>query len=59
MQKEKRFYTVAQLVEFFGKDVISKSSIHQRIKKGEIPTKVIGQKHLIPASWVNDFLKEE
>ena len=54
--KERKFFTVAQLVEYFGNGVISRCSVYAMIKKGDIPTVRIGERILIPASWVEQFV---
>lgn len=54
--KERKFYTVSQLIEYFGSGVISRGSIYLKIKRGEIPTVRIGERILIPASWVEQFV---
>lgn len=54
--KERKFFTVAQLIEYLGNGVISKGSIYLMIKKGEIPTVRIGERILIPATWVEQFM---
>lgn len=54
--KERKFFTVAQLIEYLGNGVISKGSIYLMIRKGEIPTVRIGERILIPATWVEQFM---
>ena len=54
--KERKFFTVSQLVEYFGNGVISRGSIYLMIKRGEIPTVRIRERILIPASWVDQFI---
>lgn len=54
--KERKFFTVSQLVDYFGNGVISRGSVYLMIKKGEIPTVRIGERILIPASWVEQFV---
>ena len=39
--KERKFFTVSQLVEYFGNGVISRGSIYLMIKRGEIPTVLV------------------
>ena len=36
--KERKFFTVSQLIEYFGNGVISRGTIYLMVKKGEIPT---------------------
>lgn len=54
--KERKFFTVSQLVDYFGNGVISRGSVYLMIKKGDIPTVRIGERILIPASWVEQFI---
>ncbi len=54
--KERKFFTVSQLIEYFGNGVISRGSIYLMIKKGEIPTVRIGERIFIPATWVEQFM---
>ena len=54
--KERKFFTVSQLIEYFGNSVISRGTIYLMIKKGEIPTVRIGERILIPATWVEQFM---
>lgn len=54
--KERKFFTVSQLVEYLGQGVISRGTIYLMIKKGDIPTVRIGERILIPASWVEQFV---
>ncbi len=54
--KERKFFTVSQLVEYLGQGVISRGTIYLMIKKGDIPTVRIGERILIPASWVDQFI---
>lgn len=54
--KDRKFFTVSQLIEYFGNGVISRGSIYLMIKKGEIPIVRIGERILIPASWVDQFM---
>ncbi len=54
--KERKFFTVSQLIEYFGNGVISRGTIYLMIKKGEIPTVRIGERILIPAAWVEKFM---
>lgn len=54
--KERKFFTVSQLIEYFGNGVISRGTIYLMVKKGEIPTVRIGERILIPATWVKQFM---
>lgn len=54
--KDRKFFTVSQLVTYLGDGVISRGTIYLMIKKGEIPTVRIGERILIPASWVDQFI---
>ena len=53
----KKFYTVTEFHELVG-DVVSKAQVYRMIRKGDIPVKYIGQKVLIPAVWVDNFLDD-
>lgn len=44
--KERKFFTVSQLVEYFGNGVISRGSIYLMIKRGEIPRFVLVNAYL-------------
>lgn len=57
MDYKRKFYTVAQLTEYFGDEVISKGAVYSMIKKGEIPSVQLGERILIPAQWVEDFME--
>lgn len=54
--KERKFFTVSQLVAYLVDGVISRGTIYLMIKKGEIPTVRIGERILIPVSWVDQFI---
>ena len=58
-EQERNFFTVDQLVEYLGPDLIRKTTIQAKIRSGEIPTICLGHKKLIPASWVKEFCMEE
>ena len=53
----KRFYTVSEFHELIG-EAVSKVQIYRMIRRGEIPAKFFGQKQLIPAAWVDNFLDD-
>jgi len=55
MEKTKRFYTIAQLHEEL-EGIISKGQVYRMVNRGEIPVRKIGNKLVVPAAWVNDFL---
>lgn len=52
---KKLFYTVDELHNLMT-DTVSKATIYYLIKQGKIPSKRLGEKPLIPAAWVDDFL---
>lgn len=54
---EKRFYTVKEFHAMLG-GVVTKSMIYKMIEAGEIPTRRIGNKIVIPADWVKAYLEE-
>lgn len=49
------YYTVDELYHLLT-GCVSKQSIYYQIKIGKIPAKRFGEKPLIPASFVDDFL---
>ena len=49
------FYTVDELYHLLS-GCVSKQSIYYQIKIGRIPAKRFGEKPLIPADYVEDFL---
>ena len=49
------YYTVDGLYQLLT-GCVSKQSIYYQIKTGKIPAKRFGEKPLIPASYVEDFL---
>lgn len=49
------YYTVDELYHLLT-GCVSKQSIYYQIKVGKIPAKRFGEKPLIPASYVEDFL---
>ena len=49
------YYTVDELYQLLT-GCVSKQSIYYQIKVGKIPAKRFGEKPLIPASYVEDFL---
>ena len=49
------YYTVDELYQLLT-GCVSKQSIYYQIKVGKIPEKRFGEKPLIPASYVEDFL---
>ena len=52
---EKIFYTVKDFHEKLG-GVITRSQVYKMIEKGDIPTRKIGSKIVIPASWVDAYV---
>ncbi len=54
---EKLFYTVNEFHELLGGSV-TKSFIYKMIDKGEITIRKFGNKILIPAAWVKEFISE-
>lgn len=55
MDEKRRFFTVAQLMNYLGKGVISQQQLYRNIREGKIPAKYLGSKILIPAAWVEEF----
>ncbi len=54
---KKMFYTVPELYNLLG-GIVSKNCIYQMVKRNEIVTKRFGGKIVIPATWVDQFIKE-
>lgn len=52
---KKLFYTVGEFYKLLA-GCVSKNAIYYQIKIGKIPSKKFGEKPLIPASYVEDFL---
>lgn len=50
------FYTVNQVHELVFMGTLSKTTIHQMIRRGKIPTIDFMTKKLIPAFWVEECL---
>ena len=51
----KRFYTVKEFHTELG-GIVSMGMVYKMIANGEIPTRKIGRKIAIPASWVQTFI---
>lgn len=54
---EKKFYNVAEFIEILGDGAMSKVGIYRLIQKGKIPAVYLGSRPLIPAAWVEKFMK--
>lgn len=54
-EQKRFFYTVDELYQLMT-GTVSKATIYYLIKQGRIPSKRFGEKPLIPAAWVDDFL---
>ena len=52
---DKKFYTVQEFFELTG-HAIAKNTIYKYIRDGKIPAKRFGDRHLILASFVNEFM---
>lgn len=52
---EKKFYTVMDFYREMG-GIITKTQIYRMIGAGEIPTRRIGTKIVIPAAWVHEYV---
>lgn len=55
LKVKRLFYTVDELFRLMT-GTVSKPTIYYLIKVGKIPSKRFGEKPLIPAAWVDDFL---
>ena len=52
---DKKFYTVQEFFELTG-HAIAKNTIYKYIRDGKIPAKRFGDRHLILASFVDEFM---
>lgn len=52
---EKKFFTVMDFYRALG-GIVTKTQIYRMINAGEIPTRRIGMKIVIPADWVYDYI---
>lgn len=55
-EKKKNFYTISQVQELVFCGSLSKTTIHQLVKKEKIPSVSFMSKKLIPAYWVEECL---
>ncbi|WP_110954728.1 helix-turn-helix transcriptional regulator [Anaerosinus massiliensis] len=55
-EKKKNFYTISQVQELVFEGSLSKTTIHQLVKKGKIPSVSFMSKKLIPSYWVEECL---
>ena len=51
----RKFYSVTEFHELIG-EAVSKVQVYRMIRRGEIPAKYLGEKILIPAVWVDNFM---
>lgn len=54
---KKLFYTVPELYSVLG-GIVSKAFLYTMIKRGEIVSKRIGGKLVIPATWVDKYISD-
>lgn len=54
---EKKFFTVMDFYRELG-GVVTKTQIYRMINAGEIPSRRIGTKIVIPANWVHEFVNK-
>ncbi len=52
---DKKFYTVQEFYDLVGRS-IAKNTIYKYIRDGKIPAKRFGDRHLILASFVHEFM---
>lgn len=57
-ESKANYYTVQQVYDDVFQRTLSKTTIHQMIKKGKIPGVKFCRKTLIPAYWVEDFINK-
>lgn len=55
-ENKPNFYTVNQVFETVFQGAVSKTTIHQMIRRGKIPVVEFTTKKLIPAYWVEQCL---
>jgi hypothetical protein len=55
-ENKPNFYTVTQVHDLVFRSALSKTTIHQMIRAGKIPTVDFLSKKLIPAYWVDECL---
>ena len=53
----KNFYSVQEVCDIFG-NVMCRGTIYGLVRRGEIPSARIGKKVIVPAYWVDEFLKK-
>lgn len=56
--ERKNFYTVSDIHKIIFLGSLSRTTIHNLIRKGKIPSVAFMSKRLIPAWWVENALKE-
>ncbi|MBO5606133.1 MAG: helix-turn-helix domain-containing protein [Acidaminococcaceae bacterium] len=54
---QKLFYTVPELHKVLG-GIVSKAYLYTMIQRGEIVTKRLGGKIVIPATWVDKYIAD-
>lgn len=54
---KKLFYTVPELHQVLG-GIVSKAYLYTMVKRGEIVTKRLGGKLVIPAAWVDKYISD-
>jgi len=55
MKMKKVFYTVTDLYKALG-GIVSKPYLYEMVKRGEIVSRRIGGKIVIPATWVDTYI---
>ena len=53
--KQRRFYTVDEVCEIID-NTVTRTQIYRMVGRKEIPSKRIGNRILVDAQWVRDFI---
>ena len=54
-KNEKKFFTVREFHQAIG-GIVTRSQIYRMIQNGEIPVRRIGNKVVLSADWVNNYI---
>lgn len=57
-ESKQNYYTVQQVYDVVFQKTLSKTTIHQMIKRGKIPSVQFCRKTLIPAYWVDECISK-
>lgn len=56
-EMKKLFYTIPELHRALG-EIVSKAYLYTMVKRGEIVSKRIGGKLVVPATWVDKYISD-